>query len=195
MAAPLIRTKEEHTISYPRFVVRGHKNSEIYGRMAVQYGHSWISNRKAYEWVEKFKGGRMSLVQDACSGRSSCNMCQDYGANRSLYPRQQGTRHWCNCIWNGIGRGRKGCKNDLKENTSFWHNQNLVDRWKSRKIKYKNTSFEIYIKIVFKFLLRHPCTFAALPYVYYFNPNFHVNCGLMPATVSTDTNFQIVNRL
>jgi hypothetical protein len=52
---------------------------------------------------------------------------------------------------------------------------------KSGEIKYKNTSFEIYNKIVFKFLLRHPRAFAALLYVYHSNPN----SGLVAATLST----------
>jgi len=48
----------------------GVKPVEIHCRMLAQYGQSIMSQRKVYEWVERFKSGR-TRVTDGRSGRPS----------------------------------------------------------------------------------------------------------------------------
>jgi hypothetical protein len=69
MEAPL----SECTISEERAVVRflwteGIKPSEIHRRMLAQYGDKYIGQRKVYEWVERFKNGRMNMTGEDRSG-------------------------------------------------------------------------------------------------------------------------------
>lgn len=49
--------------------LQGVKTSEIYGRMAVQYGNDWTSQRKVYEWVQGFRG-HMTDADDVHPGQS-----------------------------------------------------------------------------------------------------------------------------
>jgi len=37
-------------------------------KTTVQYGNNYVRQRKVYAWVERFKGGRTSDDDDACSG-------------------------------------------------------------------------------------------------------------------------------
>jgi hypothetical protein len=46
------------------------RTTGFYERMAAQYDHNFMSQRKVYGWMEGFKGGR-SNVDDVHSGRSS----------------------------------------------------------------------------------------------------------------------------
>jgi len=39
--------------------------------MLAQYGQSTISQRKVYEWVERFKSGRTRVTDEGRSGRPS----------------------------------------------------------------------------------------------------------------------------
>ena len=39
--------------------------------MLAQYGQSTVSQRKVYEWVERFKSGRTRVTDEGPSGRSS----------------------------------------------------------------------------------------------------------------------------
>jgi hypothetical protein len=57
----------ECTISEQHAVIRflwaeGFKPSEIHRKMLVQYGDKCIGERKVYEWVERFKNGRMNVT-------------------------------------------------------------------------------------------------------------------------------------
>ena len=65
MDAPL----QDCTIEEQRGVVRflwaeGVKPVEIHRRMLAQYGQSTMSQRKAYEWVERFKSGRTRVTDE-----------------------------------------------------------------------------------------------------------------------------------
>ena len=67
---------QDCTIYEQRGVVRflwaeGVKPVEIHGRMLSQYGQSTMSQRKIYEWVERFKSGRTRVTDEGRSGRSS----------------------------------------------------------------------------------------------------------------------------
>jgi hypothetical protein len=55
-------------------VVRGCKNSDIYGKMTDQYDSNSVNQRKVYELVERLKGRRTN-VDDARSGRISTVKC------------------------------------------------------------------------------------------------------------------------
>ena len=72
MDAPL----QDCTIEEQRGVVRflwaeGVKPVEIDRRILAQYGQSTMSQRKIYEWVEKFKSGRTRVTDEDRSGRPS----------------------------------------------------------------------------------------------------------------------------
>jgi len=49
----------------------GVKPVEIHCRMLAQYGQSTMSQRKVYEWVERFKSGRTHVADEGRSGRPS----------------------------------------------------------------------------------------------------------------------------
>jgi len=64
------------TIKEQRGVARflwaeGVKPVEIHRRMLTQYGQSTTSQRKVYEWVERFKSGRTHVIDEGRSGRPS----------------------------------------------------------------------------------------------------------------------------
>jgi hypothetical protein len=40
---------------------------ESYRIMTVQYGNNCMNQGKVYEWVGRFKGGQLSVVDGACS--------------------------------------------------------------------------------------------------------------------------------
>ena len=72
MDAPL----QDCTIQEQRGVVRflcaeGVKPVEIHRRMLAQYGRSTKSQRKVYEWVERFKSGRKRVTDEGRSSRPS----------------------------------------------------------------------------------------------------------------------------
>ena len=55
-----------------RFVwAEGVKPVEIHRRVLAQYGQSNMSQRKVYEWVERFKSSRKRVTDGGRSGRPS----------------------------------------------------------------------------------------------------------------------------
>jgi len=78
MDAPL----QDCTIEEQRGVVRflwaeGAKPVEIHCHMLAQYGQSTTSQRKVYEWVERFKSGRTGVTDEGRSGRPSASCTQE----------------------------------------------------------------------------------------------------------------------
>jgi len=49
----------------------GVKRVEIHCRMLAQYGQSTMSQRKVYEWVERFKSDQTRVTDEGLSGRPS----------------------------------------------------------------------------------------------------------------------------
>jgi len=47
------------------------KPVEIHHRMLAQYGQNTMSQRKVYEWVDRFKSGRTRVTDEGLSGRPS----------------------------------------------------------------------------------------------------------------------------
>ena len=47
------------------------KPVEIHRHMLAQYGQSTVSQRKVYEWVERFKSRRTRVTDESLSGRPS----------------------------------------------------------------------------------------------------------------------------
>ena len=75
--------KHGRSIEEQRGVVRflwaeGVKSVEIHRRMLAQYGQSTTSQRKVYEWVERFKSGRIRVTDEGRSGRPSTSRTQDH---------------------------------------------------------------------------------------------------------------------
>jgi len=69
MDAPLQNCTIEEQCSVVRFLwAEGTKPVEIHRRMLAQYGQSTMSQRKVYEWVERFKSCRTRVTEE---GRSS----------------------------------------------------------------------------------------------------------------------------
>jgi len=52
-----------------RFVWAGVKPVEIHRRMLSEYRQSTMSQRKVYEWVERFKSGQTRVIDECRSGR------------------------------------------------------------------------------------------------------------------------------
>ena len=82
------------TIEEQRGVVRflwaeGMKPVKIHRRMLVQYGHSTMSRRKFYEWVERFKSGRTRVIDEGRSGRPSTSCTQDHKSSRKASSLQE----------------------------------------------------------------------------------------------------------
>jgi len=72
MVAPLQDCTIEEQCGAVRFLwSEGVKPVEIHRRMLAQYGQSTMSQRKVYEWVDRFKWGRIRVTDEGCSGRPS----------------------------------------------------------------------------------------------------------------------------
>ena len=71
MDAPLQDCTIEEQRGVVRFVWAGVKPVEIHRRMLAQYGQSTMSQRKVYEWDERFKSGRTRVTDEGRSGRPS----------------------------------------------------------------------------------------------------------------------------
>ena len=56
----------------------GVKPVEIHRRMLAQYGQSTMSQRKVYEWVERFKSDRTRVSDEGRSGWPSTLCTQDH---------------------------------------------------------------------------------------------------------------------
>ena len=62
---------------------------EIHRRMLAQYGQSTVSQRKVYEWVEKFKSVRTRVTDEGRSGRPSTSRTQDHKKSRKASSPQE----------------------------------------------------------------------------------------------------------
>jgi len=63
-------TEEQH--GAVRFLwAEGQKPVEIHRLMLFQYGQSTMSQRKFYEWEERFISGRTRVTDESLSGRPS----------------------------------------------------------------------------------------------------------------------------
>jgi len=72
MDPPLQDCTNEEQCGVVRFLwAEGVKPVEIHRRMFAQYGQSTMSQRKVYEWVERFKSGRTCVTDEGRSGRPS----------------------------------------------------------------------------------------------------------------------------
>ena len=71
MDAPLQDCTIEEQRGIVRFLWAGVKPVEIHCRMLAQYGQSTMSQRKVYEWVERFKSDRMRVTDEGRSCRPS----------------------------------------------------------------------------------------------------------------------------
>jgi len=70
MATPLSTCTVEEQRSIIRFLwSKSVKPSEIYRRMKIQYGDSYLSQGRVYEWVERFQNGRQNVSHEHWSGR------------------------------------------------------------------------------------------------------------------------------
>jgi len=68
---------------------RGVKPVEIHRRMLAQYGQRTMSQRKVYEWVERFKSGRTRVTDEGRSGRPSTSRAQDHKGSRNASSPQE----------------------------------------------------------------------------------------------------------
>jgi len=80
-------TLQDCTIEEQRGVVRflwaeRAKPVEIHRRFLAQYGQSTMSQRKVYDWVERFKSGRTRVTEEGRSGRPSTSRTQDHKSSR-----------------------------------------------------------------------------------------------------------------
>ena len=82
MDAPLQDCTIEEERDVVRFLWAGVKPMEIHRRMLAQYGPSTMSQRKVYEWVERFKSGRTRITDEGLSGRPSTSRTQDHKSSR-----------------------------------------------------------------------------------------------------------------
>ena len=71
MNAPLQDCTIEEQRGVVRFLWAGVKHVYIHRRMLAQYGQSSMSQRKVYEWMERFKSGRTRVTDEGRSGRPS----------------------------------------------------------------------------------------------------------------------------
>jgi len=87
MDAPL----QDCTIEEQRGVVvflwaGGAKPVEIHRRMLAHSGHS---QRKVYDWLERFKSGRTRVTDEGRSGRPSTSRKQDHTSSRNASSPQE----------------------------------------------------------------------------------------------------------
>jgi len=62
---------------------------EIHRRMLAQYGQSTMSQRKVYEWMERFNSGRTRVTDEGSSGRPSTSRTQDHKSGRKASSPQE----------------------------------------------------------------------------------------------------------
>uniref|UniRef100_A0A7M4EMQ5 Mos1 transposase HTH domain-containing protein n=1 Tax=Crocodylus porosus TaxID=8502 RepID=A0A7M4EMQ5_CROPO len=78
MATQLVVCTKEEQRSVIRFLwAEGVPPSEIHRRIVAQYGENCLAQRKVYEWVEKFKHGRTSVVDEPRTGRPNTATTED----------------------------------------------------------------------------------------------------------------------
>jgi len=71
------------------FGAEGVKPVEVHRRMLAQCGQSAMSQRKVYEWAERFKSGRTRVSDEGRSGRPSTSRTQDHKNNRKAFSPQE----------------------------------------------------------------------------------------------------------
>jgi len=79
----------------------GVKPVEIHNRMLAQYGQSTVSQRKVYEWVERFNLSRTRVTDEGRSGRPSTSRTQDHKSSRKASSPQE-YRNQLNDITNAL---------------------------------------------------------------------------------------------
>jgi len=67
----------------------GVKPVEIHCRMLAQYEQSTMSQRKVYEWVERFKLGQTCVTDDGRFGWPSTSRTQDHKSSRKASSLQE----------------------------------------------------------------------------------------------------------
>jgi len=85
---------QDCTIEEQRGVVRflwaeGVRPVEIHRRMLAQYRQSTMSQRKVYEWMERFKSGRTRVTDEGRTGRPSTSRTQDHKSSRKASSPQE----------------------------------------------------------------------------------------------------------
>ena len=83
MDAPLQDCTIEEQHGAVRLVWAGVKPVEIHRRMLAQYGQSTVSQRKVYEWEERFKSSRTRVTDEGRSGRPSTSR-----SRKASYPQE-----------------------------------------------------------------------------------------------------------
>jgi len=77
--APLQDCTIEEQCGIVRFLwAEGAKPVEIHRHVLAQYGQSTMTQRKVYEWVERFKSSRTRVTDEDRSGRPSTSRTQDH---------------------------------------------------------------------------------------------------------------------
>jgi len=90
MDAPLQDcTIEEQRGVVPFLWAEGVKRVEIHCRMLAQYGQSTMSQRKVYEWVERFKSCRTRVTDEGHSGWPSTSRTQDHKSSQKASSPQE----------------------------------------------------------------------------------------------------------
>jgi hypothetical protein len=88
MDAPLQDCTIEEQCGAVRFLwAEGVKPVEIHCHMLAQYGQSTMSQRKVYEWVERFKSGPTCVTDEGHSGRPSTSL--DFKSSRKASSPQE----------------------------------------------------------------------------------------------------------
>ena len=89
MDPPLQDCTIEEQRGVERFLwTEGVKLVEIHRRMLAQNGQSTMSQRKVYEWVERFKSDRTRVTDEGRSGRPSTSRTQDHKSSRKASPQE-----------------------------------------------------------------------------------------------------------
>ena len=86
--APFQHCTIEEQRGVVRFLWAGVKPVENHRPMLAQYGQSTLSQRNAYEWVERFKSGRARVTDEGRSGRPSTLRTQDHKSSRKPSPQE-----------------------------------------------------------------------------------------------------------
>jgi len=67
----------------------GVKPVEIHHHMLAQYEQSTMSQRKVYEWVERFKSCQTHVTDESRSGRPSTSRTQDHKSSQKASSPQE----------------------------------------------------------------------------------------------------------
>jgi len=89
MDAPLQDCTIEEQRGAVRFLWAGVKPVEIHRHMLAHYGQSTMSQRKVYEWVERFKSDRTRVTDEGRSGRPSTSRTQDHKRSQKASSPQE----------------------------------------------------------------------------------------------------------